>query len=99
TVKGWEGGRLWITSSTLLQRANFASSLTGSDTYGTIGAPLTSIEHMAELLLARDADLSPAAIYYSKASGSRDDRARGALHLILTMPEFQTTCPPAMNRR
>jgi len=91
TVKGWEGGRLWITSATLLQRANFAASLTNSDTYGKIGAPLISIEQQAELLLARDADTSPAATYFDKASGSRDDRVRGALHLILTMPEFQTT--------
>ena len=56
TVKGWEGGRLWITSATLLQRANFAASLTSSDTYGKIGAPLKSVEQQAELLLARDAD-------------------------------------------
>jgi uncharacterized protein (DUF1800 family) len=91
TVKGWEGGRLWITSATLLQRANFAASLTSSETYGKIGAPLTSIPQQAELLLARDADTAPAASYFDKASGSREVRARGALHLILTMPEFQTT--------
>jgi uncharacterized protein (DUF1800 family) len=91
TVKGWEGGRLWITSATLLQRANFAAALTDSDTYGKIGAPLTSVEQQAELLLARDADTSPASDYFAKASGSRDERARGALHLLLTMPEFQTT--------
>ena len=90
TVKGWEGGRLWITSASLLQRANFAASLTNSGIYGEIGAPLTSIEQQAELLLGRDADLSPAASCFEKASGSRDERARGALHLILTMPEFQT---------
>ena len=87
TVKGWEGGRLWITSATLLQRANFAASLTSSDTYGSIGTAVTGIEQQAELLLARDADLSPAAAY-SKKAGARD---HGALHLILTMPEFQTT--------
>ena len=28
TVKGWEGGRLWINSATMLQRANFASQVT-----------------------------------------------------------------------
>ncbi len=91
TVKGWEGGRLWITSATLLQRANFAASLTTSETYGNISAPLTSVEQLAELLLARDADLASAVSFFSKASGSRDDRTRGALQLILTMPEFQTT--------
>ena len=89
TVKGWEGGRLWITSATLLQRANFAARLTGSDTYGKIGAPLTSLEHLAERLLARDAGTAPAASYFEKASGSHEERMRGALHLILTMPEYQ----------
>jgi len=89
TVKGWEGGRLWITSATLLQRANFAASLTSAETYGRIGAPLLSVEHQAELLLARDANIAPAADYFSKAGGSREERLRGALHLILTMPEYQ----------
>ena len=89
TVKGWEGGRLWITSATLIQRANFAASLTTSETCGRINAPLASVEQLAELLLARDADLSSAASYFAKASGSRDERIRGALQLILTMPEYQ----------
>jgi uncharacterized protein (DUF1800 family) len=91
TVKGWEGGRLWITSATLLQRANFAASLTGSDTYGKLTAPVTTVTRQAELLLARDADTAPAATWYDRASGSIESRARGALHLILTMPEFQLT--------
>ena len=91
TVKGWEGGRLWITSATLLQRANFAASLTTSETYGRVSAPLNSIEQQAELLLARDADIAPAASYFDKASGTKEVRARGALQLLLTMPEFQTT--------
>ncbi len=89
TVKGWEGGRLWITSATLLQRANFASSLTGSDNYGSIGAALNSVEQMAELLLGRDADLSAVTEFFAKASGSREVRLRGALHLLLTLPEYQ----------
>ena len=91
TVKGWEGGRLWITSATLLQRANFASSLTTSETYGRISTPLTEVEPLAEILLARDADIAPAASFFAKASGSRDGRARGALQLLLTMPEYQLT--------
>jgi uncharacterized protein (DUF1800 family) len=91
TVKGWEGGRLWITSASLLQRANFAATLTSSDTYGSIGAPLSSVEKMAELLLARETDLSPVADFFAKSSGSRDERVRGALHLLLTMPEYQLT--------
>lgn len=89
TVKGWEGGRLWITSATLLQRANFAASLTSSDVYGKPGAVPDSVEQQAELLLARDADTGPVTEYFSRASGSREERARGALHLILMMPEYQ----------
>jgi len=89
TVKGWEGGRLWITSATLLQRANFAASLTGSEAYGSIGAELKSVGQLAELLLARDADLAPVTSYFEKAGGSREERLRGALHLLLTMPEYQ----------
>jgi uncharacterized protein (DUF1800 family) len=89
TVKGWEGGRLWITSATLLQRANFAAALTGSGDYGSIGAPLHSVEELADLLLAREADLTPVKDCFDKAGGSRDERLRRALHLLLTMPEFQ----------
>ena len=27
TVKGWDGGRLWISSASMLQRANFVAEL------------------------------------------------------------------------
>lgn len=91
TVKGWEGGRLWITSATLLQRANFAAALTGSETYGRLPAPEQSVAALAEHLLARDADLTPATTCFDKAAGSREDRTRAALHLLLTMPEYQLT--------
>jgi len=35
-VKGWEGGRAWITTSTLMQRANFAGVLLGEVTLGEL---------------------------------------------------------------
>ena len=88
TVKGWEGGRLWITSATLLQRANFAAALTSSETYGRMGAALVSVEQLAELLLARDADLAPV-LAYPEASTRSSAGLHGALQLILTMPEYQ----------
>lgn len=70
TVKGWEGGRLWITSATLLQRANFAA---------TLSANISDIAKTAELLLARDADISALS------------DLRTALPLLLSMPEYQLT--------
>ena len=91
TVKGWEGGRLWITSATLLQRSNFAAALTSTETYGKLDASLSDFKVQAEVLLAKDADLTPVINYIDQAGGSGTDRARGALHLLLSMPEFQLT--------
>ena len=103
TVKGWEGGRLWITSASLLQRANFAATLTGSNQLGAINAPEISarktdttpaqiVAHYTDLLLARP----PAPetrlrleSYAAASTGETADRIRGLLHLIMAMPEFQ----------
>jgi uncharacterized protein (DUF1800 family) len=82
TVKGWEGGRLWITSATLLQRANFAAELTGK-----IDIKTPNIAKLAELLLASDADIQPVHDFLQGTSKN----IQGALHLLLTMPEYQLT--------
>lgn len=89
TVKGWEGGRLWITSATMLKRANFAASLTGSDAHGTMQAAFGSVEDAAALLLSQNADLSPAVNLVHKAGGSKEERLRASLALVLAMPEYQ----------
>jgi uncharacterized protein (DUF1800 family) len=91
TVKGWEGGRLWITSATLLQRANFAASLTGSEAYGTLPELNSPLPALAELLLARSADLSAIDELMQKSTAPAAARLRSALHLLLTLPEYQLT--------
>ena len=77
TVKGWEGGRLWINATSMLQRANFAADLVSSDRYGRIAKPQASIDY-AELLLGRKLDSLP-----------RERDLRGRIQLILSTPEYQ----------
>lgn len=99
TVKGWEGGRLWINSATMLQRANFAAQVTSGKRFGKLGAALPrggSIEEQVashfELLLA--GMVSPATReavmkYFRGAGGTDQERQNGLVHLIMTMPEYQ----------
>jgi uncharacterized protein (DUF1800 family) len=103
-VKGWDGGRTWINSSTILGRANMVARLMGDartrfrggkldEYFDGLGAnsPEDIVDLLVELLLA--VPLSPA---------SRDglvdvcrknpDRARGiaeTFHALATLPEFQ----------
>lgn len=80
TVKGWEGGRLWITSASLLQRNNFAHALLAGE-MGRLPGPSLSRQRYQDLLLARE------------APGLRDVdvNRRKLLHLMMTLPEFQLT--------
>ena len=104
TVKGWEGGRLWVSSATLLQRANFAAELTKGNDLGPIHDPSSTaeelgwkndeaaIQHYVSLLLARE--LAPASLdqlreFMHSVKASRGNRLRGLIHLVMTMPEFQ----------
>jgi uncharacterized protein (DUF1800 family) len=103
TVKGWEGGRLWINSASMLMRANFAAELATGEELGAIAQPESlarahrwtgaadGVVYYAELLLARD------------VPGARDmiverlrqtnvplvTQLRSAIYLLMTMPEFQ----------
>ena len=96
TVKGWDGGRLWISSTTLIQRANFATALLKSNQLGTASFAGTSIDDdvrsFVELLLARD--LSPEAVaelqqYSQSQTGDSDSRRRSLAQFIMQMPEYQ----------
>jgi uncharacterized protein (DUF1800 family) len=103
TVEGWKGGRTWINSATMLGRANFAAELTMGKRFGEIADPAQTaarlawqkpneaIDYYIELLLARDVPTARAAIeeHLTHASGSLAEQLRGALHLLLTLPEFQ----------
>lgn len=105
TVKGWEGGRLWISSTTILRRANFAAAMTKSNRLGELSDPLelvkefgweasaeSTVDGFSRLLLGRqvDADTRAELVEFVKSGeGDQSTRLRGLLHLIMTLPEYQ----------
>lgn len=104
TVKGWDGGRLWISSTSMLQRANFAAELATGNRLGTIADPERSAAQAAHespescvrdygnLLLNRELEtdvVARLAGFMGQAQGNRDQRVRGVIQLIMAMPEFQ----------
>lgn len=105
TVKGWDGGRLWISSTSMLQRANFAAELATGNRLGTIPVealwnsvsasdPEAIVRHFADLLLNRDLESDVTArlvAFLNQSEGSREQRLRGVVQLVMTMPEFQLT--------
>lgn len=104
TVKGWDGGRLWINSAMLLKRASFAAEIATGNRFGEIAdlqqqmkdRQLATSEaiarHYAEWLLATVVEPAAAARlggYLQKAPGDRAQAIRGMIHLVMTMPEYQ----------
>ncbi len=98
TVKGWDGGRLWISSTTLIQRANFATALLKSNQLGSISfAGLRAednVNYFVELLLARD--VGPEAIaelqqFSKNQTGDGETRLRSLAQFVMQMPEYQLT--------
>jgi uncharacterized protein (DUF1800 family) len=101
SVKGWEGGRLWITSQSLLQRANFATELTTSDKYGPLcgavrqvasEAPERIVRKLERWLLTDSLDemaCQELVSFHRRAEGNVEQKLRGLIQLILTLPEFQ----------
>ena len=77
TVKGWEGGRLWINATSMLQRSNFAAELVAGDRYGRIARPRPDIDY-SDLLLGEQAEMP---------LPERDPRGR--IQFILSTPEYQ----------
>jgi uncharacterized protein (DUF1800 family) len=98
TVKGWDGGRLWISSTTLIQRANFATALLKSNQLGSVSLAGMRTENdvtdLIELLLARD--IAPESIselqQFSKSqTGDTETRFRSLAQFMMQMPEYQLT--------
>lgn len=104
-VKGWDGGRTWINSSTLLGRANLVRQLLGSEKTrfngGSLDAltdqhqiktPAELVDWLSQLLVA--VPLAPAArerlVQLAKESDS-DGRGRvgDVVYALSTLPEFQ----------
>lgn len=104
SVKGWDGGRTWINSSTLLGRANLIRQVLDSDKtrFGrkTLAEYLEShdiqtteqlVEWIEPLLFA--VPISPDAKQQVAALDStganRDKSLKDALHVLCSLPEFQ----------
>ncbi len=101
-VKGWDGGRTWINSSTLLGRANFVRNLLGEEKTRFAGKSLEklvskhakreTIEWLEKMLLATP--LLPNVrreldqLLTSK-EGTTEDRLRRVVHAISIQPQFQ----------
>lgn len=101
SVKGWEGGRLWINSSTLLMRTNFATELASGDQIATLlqavldcaGGTGESVVARVERLLL-ESDVSPEfhaeiIAHHQRADGNAVQKLRSVLQLIMSLPEYQ----------
>ena len=101
SVKGWEGGRLWINSSTILLRTNFATDLASGEQIATL---LKSIVAMADggseavaaqierLLLGGVTDPalhSEIVAHHQHAEGNAVQKLRSSLQLVMSLPEYQ----------
>ena len=104
-VKGWEGGRIWINSSTLLARTNLMQSLLKRDEtrfgQGSLseyckshGVTTTkeAVDWFAELLLAvplNDHKQSEIVQRCEMIDGSYETKLKNLLGLIVSLPEYQ----------
>ena len=103
-MKGWDGGRTWINSSTLLGRANLIRELMSNEKTRFGGTTLDEylkpnattadqfVERFEELLLAvplRESVRDELKNLLKSDEGSVDQRLRVAVHLMSLQPEFQ----------
>ena len=101
SVKGWEGGRLWINSSSILLRTNFATELASGEQLATLlksiidGAGGTSesvVARLDKLLLGGTVDdglRAELVAHHQRAEGNAVQKLRGLLQLVLSLPEYQ----------
>ena len=104
TVRGWEGGRYWINSSTLVGRSNLALALvSGSKPYedkldplGVAGkhghaTPESAARFLIDLFLQGDVEPGVAEALLATVAASGDNasqQVRRFAHGVMTLPEF-----------
>lgn len=104
-VKGWDGGRTWINTSTLLDRANLIGDVLHSDKTRFAGSDLSTLtaRHHAtqpdallnwleRLLLAVPLPAAAGKVLLDTAAtspGSENDRIAKVLHTLSALPVFQ----------
>lgn len=97
SVKGWDGQRLWITSSTLILRANIATEVATGGRFGTLSQVvrqrLASAESAAEFLnsivLAEESPPETQTQLRAILQSGDAQAGRAALQLALQAPEYQ----------
>ncbi|MEQ8791837.1 MAG: DUF1800 domain-containing protein [Pirellulaceae bacterium] len=103
-VKGWDGGRAWINSSTLLARTNLVERLLGDEKtrFGgdslvellkdhDVRGPGQQVQWLAELLLAAPLSMAVKERLVELAGGSGDPerQVRNVVYALASTPEFQ----------
>ena len=104
-VKGWDGGRAWINSSTLLGRANLIADILENDATRFDGKGLSeylesldvrttdqAIEHFEQCLLAvrlTDATKSQLRQSVDSYTGDSERKLRSLLHAFTSLPQCQ----------
>jgi uncharacterized protein (DUF1800 family) len=102
SVKGWDGGRAWLGSTTLLERGNWCNDvLWGNPDFGVpsfdptawarrYSVPMSqAAATFVELLLQGDIDPRARELVLKAGAGGTADGLRGALQRVLSCPEFQ----------
>jgi uncharacterized protein (DUF1800 family) len=100
-VKGWDGGRTWLSSTTMLERGNWVSDIVwgnadlGLKPYDALEwagrqglFPERAASGLADLLMQGDLDPRARALVERAAGGGSADGLRKALQLILNTPDF-----------
>jgi uncharacterized protein (DUF1800 family) len=101
-VKGWDGGRAWISSSTLLLRYNLAGTLVrgGGDAAPDIEkiCPSAATPQQACDLLAwrlfqgpMNPELREKTLHLLEKNGNAPAARRDIVHLLMSTPDFQLT--------
>ncbi len=104
-VKGWDGGRAWINSSTMLARANLVRKMLDRKQTRFAGGGLVDlcnkhqlkkpeqiVNWLQKMLLAVEIPADVRKTLERKiesGKGNREQRLRNALHMICTLPEYQ----------
>jgi uncharacterized protein (DUF1800 family) len=101
-VKGWDGGRSWLSSATILARSNGLADIVwgnptlGFESFDPTGwaagqgvEPARAVERLADLLVQDDLDPEARTLATSAGRDGSPDRLRQALQILLHIPEFQ----------
>ncbi len=92
-VKGWDGGRAWISSATLLQRYNTAGNILarGKPNWQALGANATPSLVWRLFQSPLPPDLNQKFADYLGEHGSGSAALRDLVHLMLSTPDYQIT--------